>query len=195
MRRVQNVYSSFNQRGGWSDTFAASPNGGVHDPLRSEIRDKNADEMALNAPKRALILAAGVGAGLWPLTDLNPKPLVQIHGTPVLYNALLNRRPIGPNGGRLHRNLFCEDGSGGAGRHFSEALVSASAAALGPNLVSQVADLIPAPQLGNSRHRLHFTIPLGRHGCVLWLDALTRDIEERSLHKNQKSQLLRRSSR
>lgn len=127
MRRVQNVYSSFNQRGGWSDTFAASPNGGVHDAVRSEIRDKNADEMALNAPKRALILAAGVGAGLWPLTDLNPKPLVQIHGTPVLHNALLHRRPIWPNGGRLHRNLFCDDGSGGAGRHFSVALVSASA--------------------------------------------------------------------
>lgn len=60
-------------------------------------------------------------------------------------------------------------------------------AALGPNLVSQVADLIPAPQLGNSRHRLHFTIPLGRHGCVRWLDALTRDIEERGLSTRTKN--------
>ncbi|RXG86904.1 hypothetical protein EAS62_36790 [Bradyrhizobium zhanjiangense] len=46
--------------------------------------------MPLNAPKHALILAAGVGSRLRPLTELNPKPLVQIHGTPILHNALIS---------------------------------------------------------------------------------------------------------
>ncbi|WP_183258047.1 phosphocholine cytidylyltransferase family protein [Bradyrhizobium sp. CIR48] len=51
--------------------------------------------MPLNAPKHALILAAGVGSRLRPLTDLNPKPLVQIHGTPILHNALYNLGRVG----------------------------------------------------------------------------------------------------
>ncbi|MEK9281015.1 phosphocholine cytidylyltransferase family protein [Bradyrhizobium sp. ISRA442] len=51
--------------------------------------------MPLNAPKHALILAAGVGSRLRPLTDLNPKPLVQIHGTPILHNALHNLGRVG----------------------------------------------------------------------------------------------------
>lgn len=56
---------------------------------------KRANEIPLNAPKHALILAAGVGSRLRPLTDLNPKPLVQIHGTAILHNALHNLGRVG----------------------------------------------------------------------------------------------------
>ncbi|WP_024510013.1 phosphocholine cytidylyltransferase family protein [Bradyrhizobium sp. ARR65] len=43
-----------------------------------------------DAPKKAVILAAGIGSRLRPLTDLCPKPLVEVNGTPILYNALRN---------------------------------------------------------------------------------------------------------
>ncbi|MCA1378999.1 MULTISPECIES: phosphocholine cytidylyltransferase family protein [unclassified Bradyrhizobium] len=51
--------------------------------------------MPVNIPKHALILAAGVGSRLRPLTELSPKPLVQIHGTPILHNALHNLGCLG----------------------------------------------------------------------------------------------------
>ncbi|MET4840459.1 NDP-sugar pyrophosphorylase family protein [Bradyrhizobium japonicum] len=56
---------------------------------------KKANEMPVNAPKHALILAAGVGSRLRPLTDLSPKPLVRIHGIPILHNALHNLGRLG----------------------------------------------------------------------------------------------------
>lgn len=42
---------------------------------------------SIDAP-RALILAAGLGSRLRPLTLETPKPLVEVHGTPILHNAL-----------------------------------------------------------------------------------------------------------
>ncbi|WP_283806154.1 sugar phosphate nucleotidyltransferase [Bradyrhizobium sp. Rc3b] len=51
--------------------------------------------MPVNAPKHAIILAAGAGSRLRPLTDLNPKPLVQVHGIPILQNALHNLERVG----------------------------------------------------------------------------------------------------
>ncbi|VIO69811.1 phosphocholine cytidylyltransferase family protein [Bradyrhizobium ivorense] len=51
--------------------------------------------MAINAPKNAVILAAGVGSRLRPLTDLRPKPLVEVNGTPILHNALRNLEAVG----------------------------------------------------------------------------------------------------
>ncbi|WP_453965611.1 phosphocholine cytidylyltransferase family protein [Bradyrhizobium elkanii] len=51
--------------------------------------------MAIDAPKNAVILAAGVGSRLRPLTDLRPKPLVEVNGTPILYNALRNLEAVG----------------------------------------------------------------------------------------------------
>ncbi|MGY3473645.1 hypothetical protein [Bradyrhizobium ottawaense] len=47
---------------------------------------KKANKMPVNARKHALILAAW--SGLSAAADLNPKPLVQIHGTPILHKAL-----------------------------------------------------------------------------------------------------------
>ncbi|WFU62507.1 phosphocholine cytidylyltransferase family protein [Bradyrhizobium brasilense] len=44
--------------------------------------------MTPDGPKKAVILAAGVGSRLRPLTDLRPKPLVEVNGTPILHNAL-----------------------------------------------------------------------------------------------------------
>ncbi|APO70309.1 nucleotidyltransferase protein (plasmid) [Rhizobium gallicum] len=48
-----------------------------------------------NAPKKAVILAAGCGSRLRPLTDLRPKPLVEVNGTPILHNALRNLEAVG----------------------------------------------------------------------------------------------------
>ncbi|NYG45493.1 NDP-sugar pyrophosphorylase family protein [Bradyrhizobium sp. IAR9] len=51
--------------------------------------------MTTTGPKRAVILAAGFGSRLRPLTDLRPKPLVEVNGTPILYNALRNLESVG----------------------------------------------------------------------------------------------------
>ena len=39
---------------------------------------------------KALILAAGFGKRLRPLTDTIPKPMVEVNGVPLLVNALNN---------------------------------------------------------------------------------------------------------
>ncbi|TIP96349.1 MAG: phosphocholine cytidylyltransferase family protein, partial [Mesorhizobium sp.] len=46
--------------------------------------------MTAIAPREAVILAAGFGSRLRPLTDVRPKPLVEVNGTPILHNALQN---------------------------------------------------------------------------------------------------------
>lgn len=51
--------------------------------------------MIANPPKKAVILAAGVGSRLRPLTDLRPKPLVEVNGTPILHNALYKLEAVG----------------------------------------------------------------------------------------------------
>ncbi|WP_421403848.1 phosphocholine cytidylyltransferase family protein [Agrobacterium fabrum] len=51
--------------------------------------------MKRNAPKKAIILAAGFGSRLRPLTDLRPKPLVEVNGISILENALRNLEAIG----------------------------------------------------------------------------------------------------
>ncbi|RVM17894.1 sugar phosphate nucleotidyltransferase [Sinorhizobium meliloti] len=51
--------------------------------------------MSISAPKKAVILAAGFGSRLRPLTDLRPKPLVEVNGTPILHNALRNLEAVG----------------------------------------------------------------------------------------------------
>ncbi|PZV37056.1 phosphocholine cytidylyltransferase family protein [Mesorhizobium kowhaii] len=51
--------------------------------------------MTAIAPRKAVILAAGFGSRLRPLTDLRPKPLVEVNGTPILHNALQNLEAVG----------------------------------------------------------------------------------------------------
>ncbi|WP_375779163.1 phosphocholine cytidylyltransferase family protein [Bradyrhizobium sp. ma5] len=51
--------------------------------------------MAINGPRKAVILAAGLGSRLRPLTDLRPKPLVEVNGTAILHNALRNLDAVG----------------------------------------------------------------------------------------------------
>ncbi|MCG8597076.1 MAG: phosphocholine cytidylyltransferase family protein [Kiloniellales bacterium] len=46
-------------------------------------------------PQKAVILAAGLGSRLRPLTDRRPKPLVEVHGVPILHNALSHLANIG----------------------------------------------------------------------------------------------------
>ena len=48
-----------------------------------------------NSPHRAVILAAGLGSRLRPLTDDRPKPLIEVHGVPILHNALRNLAAVG----------------------------------------------------------------------------------------------------
>lgn len=48
-----------------------------------------------DAPKNAIILAAGCGSRLRPLTDLRPKSLVEVNGTSILHNALHNLESVG----------------------------------------------------------------------------------------------------
>nr|WP_246709517.1 sugar phosphate nucleotidyltransferase [Bradyrhizobium sp. 6(2017)] len=50
--------------------------------------------MTTDAPKKAVILAAGFGSRLRPLTDLRPKPLVEVNETPILHNALRNLEAV-----------------------------------------------------------------------------------------------------
>ena len=47
------------------------------------------------APEKAVILAAGFGTRLRPLTDLRPKPLVEVNGVSILHNALRNLETVG----------------------------------------------------------------------------------------------------
>ncbi len=51
--------------------------------------------MTASVPKNAIILAAGLGSRLRPLTNLCPKPLVKVNGTPILHNALHNLQAVG----------------------------------------------------------------------------------------------------
>lgn len=51
--------------------------------------------ISTSSPYRAVILAAGMGSRLRPLTDLRPKPLVEVRGVPILHNALRNLAAIG----------------------------------------------------------------------------------------------------
>ncbi|MGY3488149.1 NDP-sugar pyrophosphorylase family protein [Bradyrhizobium sp. USDA 4011] len=51
--------------------------------------------MVINVPKKAVMLAAGIGSRLRPLTDLRPKPLVEVNGTPILHNALRHLEAVG----------------------------------------------------------------------------------------------------
>lgn len=60
--------------------------------LASQIE---ASEMTTIAPKNALILAAGCGSRLYPLTALRPKPLVEVNGIPILHNALRTLAAVG----------------------------------------------------------------------------------------------------
>ena len=46
-------------------------------------------------PEKAVILAAGFGTRLRPLTDLRPKPLVEVNGVSILHNALRNLEAVG----------------------------------------------------------------------------------------------------
>ena len=50
---------------------------------------------APHSPTRAVILAAGLGSRLHPLTETVPKPLVTVNGMPILHNALSHLAALG----------------------------------------------------------------------------------------------------
>ena len=45
--------------------------------------------------KNALILAAGKGKRMWPLTENNPKPLLPICGLPIIERQIYELKKIG----------------------------------------------------------------------------------------------------
>ncbi|SPP98018.1 phosphocholine cytidylyltransferase family protein [Bradyrhizobium vignae] len=57
--------------------------------------DDKRPQTASSTPAKAIILAAGVGSRLRPLTDLRPKPLVEVNGTSIIHNALRNLEAVG----------------------------------------------------------------------------------------------------
>ena len=46
--------------------------------------------------ENAIIMAAGLGSRMWPLTEHMPKPLIQVHGKPMIETIIegLRRRNI-----------------------------------------------------------------------------------------------------
>ena len=65
------------------------------DAGRHDDRWKAKDKMTTSTPASAVILAAGFGSRLRPLTDLRPKPLVEVNGVPILHNALRHLAEVG----------------------------------------------------------------------------------------------------
>jgi NDP-sugar pyrophosphorylase family protein len=47
------------------------------------------------APRQAVILAAGLGSRLRPMTNRCAKPMVEVHGVPILHNALHHLAAVG----------------------------------------------------------------------------------------------------
>jgi NDP-sugar pyrophosphorylase family protein len=50
---------------------------------------------AATAPCQAVILAAGLGSRLQPMTNTQAKPMVEVHGVPILHNALHHLSAVG----------------------------------------------------------------------------------------------------
>ncbi|MFC0804779.1 phosphocholine cytidylyltransferase family protein [Ensifer sp. P24N7] len=77
-----------------------------------------------NAPKKAVILAAGCGSRLRPLTDLRPKPLVEVNGTPILHNALRNLEAVGVEEVTIVIGYRKDDIQYSCGNHFGNLEIS-----------------------------------------------------------------------
>lgn len=58
-----------------------------HHPF-ADNRGRSMPTLPHRVPHHAVILAAGLGSRLRPLTAQRPKPLVSVHGVPILYNML-----------------------------------------------------------------------------------------------------------
>jgi len=56
---------------------------------------KNPDNVPVTSPKRAMILAAGKGRRMRPITNKTPKPMVRINGRPLLAHALARLEDAG----------------------------------------------------------------------------------------------------
>lgn len=68
----------------------------------------------------AMVLAAGMGSRLRPLTDEMPKPLINIGGEPIIVRTLKALRRAGVVKVVMNTHHFCDHaGSHGAGQYSS----------------------------------------------------------------------------
>lgn len=102
--------------------------------------------MVSNAPKRAVILAAGLSSRLRPLTDLRPKSLVEVNGTPILHDALRNLQAVGVE----------ERSSSVTGRTLFNMPAAAALVSSKSNMWSRTSSTTPAAHIPYSWHATHF---------------------------------------
>ena len=62
--------------------------------------------------KRAIIMAAGTGSRMRPVTLETPKPLVKVNGTRMIDTAIEGRQAQGHGSGQRNRNQFLKHNSG-----------------------------------------------------------------------------------
>ena len=79
-------------------------------------KNKNKKMKIANSPQRAMILAAGHGLRMRPITNKTPKPMIKVNGQPLLTHALNRLEAIGVTDVVINTHHFASK----IERHYSE---------------------------------------------------------------------------